>query len=108
MTKYHAKKVKIDGYTFDSKMEGRRYLELKLLEKAGDIDMLDIHFKYTIEVNGFHVCNYTADFRYWDNTTEKNPIYRVEDVKGVRTPVYKLKKKLMKAIYNIDILETTA
>lgn len=98
--KYHAKPTEIDGIRFASKKEGRRYQELKLLEMAGEIENLELHPSFKIEVNGEKVCRYIADFRYREKGREI-----VEDAKGVRTPVYILKRKLMKAVHGIEIKE---
>ena len=103
MSKYHAVKTKLDGYTFDSKKEAARYQELKLLEQAGKITRLEIHPEYYLWVNSMQVCKYIADFRYIDCEVGGQV---VEDVKGVKTAVYRLKKKLMKAIYGIEVFET--
>ena len=103
MTKYHAKKTSIDGYTFDSLAEANRYQQLKLLKQAGEIDELAVHPSFDIVVNGCKVCKYIADFYYFDHQKGE---HIVEDVKGVKTAVYRLKKKLMKAVHGIDIYET--
>jgi len=100
-SKYNAKKCVIDGIKFDSLKEGRRYQQLKLLEKAGEIENLELQPKYDLMVNGKKVGFYKADFRYVENGE-----LVVEDVKGMKTPIYNLKKKMVKAIYNIDIKET--
>lgn len=99
--KYRAKKCVIDGIKFDSQKEGRRYTALKLLEKSGAIKDLELQPKYDLIVNGSKVGFYKADFRYVENDR-----LVVEDVKGMKTPMYNLKKKMIKAIYNIDIFET--
>jgi len=101
MTKYHAKKTTLDGITFDSLMEARRYGELKLLLRNGEIDQLEVHPVYPLVVNDKRIGKYIADFKYMENGREV-----VEDVKGVLTAVYRLKKKLMQAIYGTNILET--
>lgn len=101
MNKYNARKTVVDGIQFDSIRESKRYGELKLLERAGEIRNLKIHHKYDIVVNRQKVCTYASDFDYYT----KDNWHIVEDVKGVKTPVYRLKKKLMKALYNIDIQE---
>lgn len=100
--KYNAKKTVIDGIAFDSKAEATRYGELKLLERAGVIKDLEVHPKYKLDVNGIRICTYTADFEYIENGEKTT-----EDVKSRATITYsyKLKKKLMKAIYGIDIVE---
>ena len=88
--KYHNKKTQIDGITFDSKKEAERYRRLKTYEKNGIVHNIDIQVGYNIEVNGKLICKYIADFVY---TKDGQTI--VEDCKGVKTPVYNLKKKLM-------------
>ena len=100
-SKYKNIQTQVDGIRFASKREGRRYQDLKLLEKAGVIKGLRLQVPYHIYFNGVMICKYIADFVYQENGKEI-----VEDVKGMRTQGYRLKKKMMKACYNIDILET--
>ena len=102
MSKYRNKRVELDGYTFDSKAEARRYGELKLMHQAGEIEELLVHPKFKLVVNGVLICTYTADFQY-----RKNGEKVVEDVKSKPTITYsyKLKKKLMKAVYGLDVTE---
>jgi hypothetical protein len=101
MSKYRAIKTEVDGITFASKKEAKRYQELRLLEKAGVIQDLRLQPKFEISVNGEHICDYIGDFNYVENGKVV-----IEDTKGVRTPVYRLKKKLVHALYKFDILET--
>lgn len=109
MSKYHNHKITVDGKKFDSKKEAHRYCELKLLEKAGQISDLRHHVPYLLipkqeDKDGNLLereCNYIADFEYLENGVKV-----VEDVKGVRTAVYKIKKKLMLLCYGIHIRET--
>lgn len=109
--KYHAKPVVIDGIKFDSTKEGKRYQELKLLEKSGAIWDLKLQVKYELipaqymYINGKNRCiekarNYFADFVY----TDKRGVH-VEDTKGFKTDVYKLKKALMLHVHGIMIEE---
>ena len=102
MTKYRAKPTVIDNIRFASKKEAQRYSELKLLEKAGAICRLELQPSFDVKLNNRHICVYRADFTYWD---ESKGDLVIEDVKGVRTPVYKLKKKLVEAQYGIKIQE---
>ncbi|MCP3680306.1 MAG: DUF1064 domain-containing protein [Gammaproteobacteria bacterium] len=104
-SKYRNKPVEIDGIVFDSLKEGKRYKELKLLEKAGYIFHLELQPEFVLSIHGEQICKYRADFAYNDSEDEYSKKYIVEDVKGMKTQVYKLKKKLMKAIYGIDIKE---
>lgn len=89
---------------FDSKKEAKRFGELKLLLKAKKIYDLQCHPKFPLFVKNQKVCVYIADFTY--RTATGHII--VEDVKskGTKTSTYRLKNKLMKAIYGIDIYET--
>lgn len=99
--KYRNKKTVVDGITFDSQKEAKRYQELKLMQMAGAISNLELQKKYSIDINGVHVCFYVADFAYVENGESVT-----EDVKGVKTDVYKIKRLLMWAVLGIEILET--
>jgi len=99
--KYRAIQTTVDGIKFHSGKEANRYLELKLLQRAGEISDLKLQIPFELWVNEIKICKYIADFAY----KEKGKLV-VEDSKGVLTDTYKLKKKLMKAIYNIEVLET--
>ena len=108
MRKYRNKPCVIDGIRFDSKKEAARYSELKLLEKAGDIQHLTLQPKFGFAVDGEILkyksgrpVIYKADFSYWQDGKEV-----VEDVKGVRTPAYRLKWAMMKLINKIEVKET--
>lgn len=104
MNKYNAQAVEVDGIRFASKAEAKRYGQLKLLEMAGYIRDIVLQPKFPIEIKGKKVGSYAADFSYFDRITGKRTY---EDVKGVKTPVYKLKKKLVEALYDITITEVT-
>lgn len=93
--KYRNKKTKVDGILFDSKREAARYMELKMLEKAGVIQSLKLQPSFDLlpktlwESKTLRKIVYRADFSYtMDN------IHIVEDVKGVKTAVYKLKRHM--------------
>lgn len=103
--KFNAVKTVVDGLTFDSKREAARYSQLRLLEKAGQIRNLRRQIKYPIDVNGHKVCTYWADFCY-EELHKTRWVEITEDVKGHRTPIYNLKKRLMRAVWGIDIRET--
>lgn len=103
--KFGAKKCVIDGVTFDSQAEGRRYLELKLLCQAHQVRNLTIHQRFGLFVRSIEVGVYVADFCY-DELDGQDWRYVVEDVKGMKTPVYKLKAKIMLACHGITIRET--
>lgn len=103
--KYHAVRTEVDGISFASKAEARRYSELRLLERGGEIEHLELQPRFPIIVKGQKVSVYVADFRYRDART--NSVV-VEDVKGVRTALFALKAKLVKALYGIEISEVRA
>mgnify|MGYP001175539608 CR=1 FL=1 len=100
-SKYRNKKVVIDGRKFDSKAEGARYVELKRQEEAGLIFNLQCQVPFALEIAGVLICKYVADFVYLNEHASRV----VEDVKGVRTDVYSIKAKLMKAIYGVAVQE---
>jgi hypothetical protein len=101
-SKYRNVKTEVDGIKFDSQAEARRFTELRHRLDAGEIQHLTLQHKYPISVNGMKICTYIADFLYLD---VKRGEHVVEDVKGVLTPMYRMKKKLMKAVHGIDIVE---
>ena len=121
-SKYHAKKVVIDGQVFDSGKEASRWRELCLLEKAGFIRGLQRQVKYLLipeyreaDITGPRggirrgkliegAAYYVADFVYIEREAPDELV--VEDVKGFRTKEYILKWKLMLHKYGIRIRET--
>jgi hypothetical protein len=99
-SKYGAVKTTVNGITFDSKAESQRYTDLYKAQLAGEISGLQVQASYPLEVNGVKLGRYVADFVYMKDGTVVT-----EDVKGVPTPVYRLKKKLMLALWGITIQE---
>lgn len=99
--KYRNVKTIVDGIKFDSKKEAGRYQVLRLLERTGQVSDLKLQPTFLIAVNGHKVCKYKADFAYRQDGADV-----VEDVKGIKTPTYRLKAKLLKAVHGITILET--
>ena len=118
-SKYGAVKTTVDGITFHSAKEARRYQELLLLQRAGEIWELECQPRFVLSVPStsgylaraakaltagglFRVGVYVADFKYRDKDTVP---YVVEDVKGFKTPLYRWKKKHVEAQYGITIRE---
>ena len=99
-SKYRNVRTVVDGIKFASKREAKRYSELRLLEQARKISGLCCQTRYELSVGKYPICVYVADFTYIENDR-----LVVEDVKGVKTAVYRIKKKLMKACYGIEIRE---
>lgn len=121
-SKYNSRKVIVNGITFDSSKEGRRYSELLLLEQAGEITDLELQKKFVLIPAQFvtvgykknnkpitrcaeRECTYIADFCY----TDKNGEYHVEDVKGYKKSkaydVFVIKRKLMRQVHGLIIEE---
>lgn len=104
-SKYHSKKVIYSGHKFDSKKEMYYYIKLKQLQKEGKIKELELQKKYELQpsfkLNGKtrRAITYKADFVYKDNKIH------VIDVKGFKTDVYQIKKKLFEYKYGIEIEE---
>lgn len=105
-SKYRANKCVVDDIKFDSEKEASRYTELKLLEKAGVITDLKLQVPFVLqdafEINGEKIkaIKYIADFTYYENGK-----LVIEDVKGVKTPVYNMKKKMFMYKYKQYIRE---
>ena len=103
--KYGARKVKFNGHVFDSQLEARRYSQLKLLQRAGEIADLQLQVRFPLFAgdqpilirskgypNGRHCC-YVADFVYVEDGRQI-----IEDAKGDRTDTFKIKKALMECM----------
>lgn len=109
-SKYRNKKIAYNGEIFDSKKEYKRYTELLTLQKAGKIKGLERQVKFTLipaqrdkdKKLLERECSYYADFVYTDCQTGQTII---EDAKGVRTPEYIIKRKLMLLMYDIRVKE---
>ena len=101
--KYNAKKTEFMGFKFDSKWEAERYGQLSSMSLAGVVKDLQRQIKYDIVVNDQKICRYIADFVYILVNEDGSEEKIVEDAKGVQTTDFIIKKKLMKAIYNINI-----
>ena len=99
--KYNARPCVVDGLRFASSAEGRRYRELVLLQAAGQIMGLRVQPKYPLQVNGSIIGSYIGDFEYHERGEKV-----LEVVKGVRTPVFALKARLVYALYGLTIRET--
>lgn len=121
-SKYKAKRVTVDGITFDSKKEANEYSRLKLLEERGEIQDLQMQVKYVLIPAQYlptgevyrqgknkgkpkmklaeRECAYYADFVY-----QQDGKVIVEDTKGFRTADYKIKRKLMLYVHGIQIKE---
>lgn len=101
--KYGAKKAVVDGISFDSRREARRYQQLRLLERAGQIRDLELQPVYRLHaLGGGEIAKYVADFKYVEVSTGRTVL---EDAKGHPTRVYRLKRKWLLAEYGISVRE---
>ena len=101
--RYRNRKTEVDGVIFDSKKEAKRWNDLKIMQKKGEISALERQPKYSIEHNGVKICKVRPDFFYLQNGEAV-----IEDVKSPATrkdPVYRIKFKLLQAFHNITISE---
>lgn len=92
--KFNARRTEVDGIQFDSAKEARRYAELRLLERAGEIRNLELQPRFDLVVNGKKVCRYVGDFAYFQGNERI-----IEDSKGFQTREFKLKRKLFEALF---------
>lgn len=105
-SKYGNKKTTVDNLSFDSKAEAKRYSELVILEKAGEIKNLVTQPRYLLQDGFYHegkkiqAIYYVADFEYSD----KFNVLHVEDVKGMKTEVYKIKRKFFLKKYGGNLI----
>ncbi len=106
--KYGNQKVVVDGITFASKAEARRYGELRLLERAGEIQNLELQPKFAlVGIGATKICQYRADFAY----QHTNGPLVVEDVKSPATAknaAYRIKYKLFRDNFGFSITEVPA
>lgn len=105
--KYHARKTVVDGIEFDSAKEAKRFTKLRAMEEDGEIQGLRLQVPFELlpsfECDGvkYRGMKYVADFVYYRDGKQI-----VEDCKGVKTPEYKMKKKLMAYLNHINIEES--
>lgn len=104
--KYNAQKTDVGCITFDSKAEAKHYCELLIREKAGEITDLELQPSFLLTVKDFYTGEYVTiakcklDFMYWDVQQSKSIVV---DVKGVDTPISKLKRKHVEAQYGFTV-----
>lgn len=100
-SKYRSKPTFADGIRFHSQKEARRYKDLRMLERVKIIEFLEIQRPFFLCVNSQNVGKYVADFTYFEDGK-----FIVEDVKGVRTPLYIWKRRHFEIQYGVKIRET--
>lgn len=99
--KYGAKRTECaHHHIHDSKLEAARCDELHILQNSGNITRLEMQPEFRIQIDGKPICVYKADFAYFSSTCRI-----VEDVKGMLTPVYRLKKKMVEAAHGVVVTE---
>lgn len=98
--KYRNKITYVEGKKFDSQAEARYYVNLRKREIAGGIDNLKLQPRFPILINEIVICTVVLDFTYRDVATGK---VHFVDVKGMDNPLSKLKRKLVEAMYMIEV-----
>jgi hypothetical protein len=107
--KYNAAGERVDGIFFHSKAESVRYLQLKAMQEQGEIDSLILQPSYECVVKNHKITTYRSDFKYCVIDDRGQTIKTVvEDVKGMVTDIYKIKKKLVEACFDVKIIEIPA
>lgn len=103
--KYGNEPARVDGYTFDSQAEARHYRDLRAAELGGAISDLRIKTRYPLIVNGVECGYYEDDFNFLHDGERV-----IVDVKSAatRTPLYRLKKRIVEALYGVRISEVEA
>ena len=97
--KYHAERVQLDGYTFDSKLEATYYVGLTMRQLVGEISDLRVHPRFPLHVGRVRIGEYEADFSY--RVPDGSMV--VADVKGVETAIFRWKRRHFEAEYGIPI-----
>lgn len=101
--KYGNVKQTYNGYSYDSKAEADYAMELDLRVKAKDIQLWERQYKVSIDINDIHICNYYVDFRIFHNDKS----YELIEIKGMETDLWRLKRKLLEAIWLPEHLDHT-
>lgn len=104
-SKYFAKRVRIDGHCFDSKREAAHYMDLRLLERAGKVNAINVHPRIDLHAHGADgvkrkIGQAELDFKYWDCERKG---WRFVDVKGMDLPLSQWKRKHIQAEYGISV-----
>lgn len=99
-SKFGNVKTTVDGIVFDSAREARHWVELQAFESSGEIQKLKRQVSYELHVNEIKVCKIILDFECWVGDK-----LIVLDSKGMRTPTYIIKKKMLDAEYGLEIVE---
>lgn len=100
-SKYGNKRTKVGDLSFASQKEARRYCELRILQAAGEISNLELQPRFPLKVFGKLITTYVADYKY----QTKDGTVVVEDAKGFKTDVYKIKAKLFEALIGFPVRE---
>lgn len=103
--KYRNKPKLVDGYKFDSRKEAKRYGELVLMQRAGEIWGLEVHPKFNLIVNGHMVGRYTGDFAYYPRQQFKKTVEDCKSEATKRIRDWPMRKRLMLAIHGIEVRE---
>lgn len=95
--KFKAKPTELDGIKFASKKEAKRYRDLKTLQELGEILFFLRQVPFHLQAGVKYVCDFLV---FWTNGE-----VTIEDVKGIKTDMYIVKKKMVEATYPVTITE---
>lgn len=98
--KYNNLLTEYNGVKYHSRLEAKYAALLDIRQKAKEVENIKRQERFPLEVNGEKIGTYVADFSFFDKVKKVN---RVVDIKGVETDLFKIKKKLMKAVHGIDV-----
>lgn len=105
-SKYKNVRCEADGIKFDSLREREVYFDLKTLQRAGKISGLEVHPRYSLDMNGDHIGFYTADFRFLE-PHKGSQIWDVKGGKGTQTTASRLRIRCFQAIYKLRVVIVT-
>lgn len=95
----------VDGITFDSFGEAKRFAELKILERCGRIRDLMVQPKFPVSIEGQPYCVYSADFMYWDCAQERQVVEDTKSTGTAKDAAYRLRKKAAELAHKIKVEE---
>jgi Protein of unknown function (DUF1064) len=101
--KFGAIKTVVDGITFDSKREAKYYGDLKIRERAGEIERLECQPKYELKIDGALIGNFKPDFRFFDKAQYRQRVVDVKSKPTAKKRDFVLRKKMFEAIYKQEL-----
>lgn len=101
--KFGAIKCVVDGLTFDSRREAKFYGDLKIRERAGEIQKLECHPQFELKIDGFLICKYKPDFQFFEVSQHRSRVVDVKSPPTAKKRDFVLTRKLFEAIYKREL-----